>query len=71
MSYYVPIVLENTGPNPITFDSLDQSAKRGDFDIGLSGIEVAPMAECEGILVSREADGTVSVEELRVGRAPE
>ena len=36
----------------------------------LSGIEVAPMAECEGILVSREADGTVSVEELRVGRAP-
>jgi len=37
---------------------------------GLSGMEVAPMAECEGILVSLEADGTVSVEELRVRRAP-
>lgn len=34
---------------------------------GLTGIEVKPFAECEGILVRRDDDGTISVEELRLG----
>ncbi len=32
---------------------------------GLTGREVAPFAECEGIVVSRADDGTISIEELR------
>lgn len=34
---------------------------------GLTGREVAPMRECEGILVTRDDDGGISVEELRLG----
>ena len=36
---------------------------------GLTGSEVAPMAELEGILVTRGDDGAVSVTELRQGAA--
>lgn len=40
------LIAQGLGRTPrfvqITFDSLDQSAKRGDFDIGLSGIEDTP-----------------------------
>jgi phosphohistidine phosphatase SixA len=36
---------------------------------GLSGVEVAPFAECEGILVTQQDDGEFSVEELRAGSA--
>jgi phosphohistidine phosphatase SixA len=32
---------------------------------GLTGREVGPMAECEGILFTRRDDGTIAVEELR------
>jgi phosphohistidine phosphatase SixA len=35
--------------------------------LGLSGVEVASMAELEGILVSQAEDGTLSVQELRRG----
>ena len=35
---------------------------------GLTGAEVAPFRECEGILVRRDADGTITVEELRLAR---
>lgn len=34
---------------------------------GLTGREVAPMRECEGILITRRDDGTIEVEELRLG----
>jgi phosphohistidine phosphatase SixA len=33
---------------------------------GLTGREVEPMRECEGILVSRHEDGRIQVEELRL-----
>jgi phosphohistidine phosphatase SixA len=33
---------------------------------GLTGVEVAPMRECEGILVTRGDDGRVLVDELRL-----
>jgi phosphohistidine phosphatase SixA len=33
---------------------------------GLTGREVEPMAECEGIMVTRRDDGTIAVEELRL-----
>ena len=33
---------------------------------GLTGVEVTPFRECEGILVRRDADGTITVEELRL-----
>jgi phosphohistidine phosphatase SixA len=33
---------------------------------GLTGIEVDAFGECEGVLVTREADGSISVEELRL-----
>jgi phosphohistidine phosphatase SixA len=33
---------------------------------GLTGQEVAPMSECEGILVTRGDDGSISVDELRL-----
>lgn len=39
--------------------------------LGLSGVEVAPMAVCEGILVTLGDDGGITVEELRIGRAPD
>jgi phosphohistidine phosphatase SixA len=34
---------------------------------GLTGREPAPFAECEGILVTALDDGTIAVEELRLG----
>lgn len=34
---------------------------------GLTGREVAPMRECEGILVTRDDEGDISVLELRLG----
>lgn len=37
---------------------------------GLTGRETAPMRELEGILVTRDADGHVEVEELRLGGPP-
>jgi phosphohistidine phosphatase SixA len=37
---------------------------------GLTGQSVDAMGECEGILVTRDDDGTISVEELRVDPAP-
>jgi phosphohistidine phosphatase SixA len=33
---------------------------------GLTGVEVDPFRECEGILVARADDGSLSVEELRL-----
>ena len=33
---------------------------------GLTGVEVAPLRECEGILVCRDDDGTITIEELRI-----
>lgn len=35
---------------------------------GLTGVEVAPLRECEGILVRRNDDGTITSEELRLTR---
>jgi phosphohistidine phosphatase SixA len=32
---------------------------------GLTGRELAPMAECEGVLIARADDGSITVEELR------
>lgn len=34
---------------------------------GLVGIEIEPVAECEGILVTQGDDGSIVVEELRLG----
>ena len=33
---------------------------------GLTGMEIAPLRECEGILVRRNDDGTITSEELRL-----
>ena len=33
---------------------------------GLSGVEIAPLRECEGILVRRGGDETITIEELRL-----
>jgi phosphohistidine phosphatase SixA len=33
---------------------------------GLTGQEIAPVRECEGLLITRSDDGTISVEELRL-----
>jgi phosphohistidine phosphatase SixA len=33
---------------------------------GLTGVEVAPMRECEGILVTRYDDGRIEVDEIRL-----
>ncbi len=33
---------------------------------GLTGVEVRPFGECEGILVRRDDDGAITVEELRL-----
>lgn len=38
--------------------------------LGLTGRETAPMRELEGILVTRDADGHVEVEELRLAEPP-
>ena len=38
---------------------------------GLTGVEVEPFRECEGILVRREDDGAITVEELRLGATGE
>jgi len=39
---------------------------------GLAGREIEPLAECEGILVTRRDDGSIELEELRLpgGRDP-
>jgi phosphohistidine phosphatase SixA len=37
--------------------------------LGLTGAEVAPMGECEGILITMDGGGVVSVTELRIGRS--
>jgi phosphohistidine phosphatase SixA len=34
---------------------------------GLTGEEVGPMRECEGLLITRDDDGHIRVEELRLG----
>lgn len=36
---------------------------------GLTGHEIAPLRECEGIVVSRDEEGAVTIEELRLGPA--
>ena len=33
---------------------------------GLCGVEIAPLRECEGILVRRGGDGAITIEELRL-----
>jgi phosphohistidine phosphatase SixA len=33
---------------------------------GLTGRDVAPMAECEGVLITRDDDGVLTVQELRL-----
>ena len=35
--------------------------------LGLTGREIEPLGECEGILVTRNDDGSLEVEELRIG----
>jgi phosphohistidine phosphatase SixA len=35
--------------------------------LGLTGREIAPFAECEGLLITEEDDGTLAVRELRFG----
>lgn len=37
--------------------------------LGLTGVEVAPVRVCEGILVSLTEDGVLTIEELRRGGA--
>ncbi len=37
---------------------------------GLTGRAVAPMAECEGLLISLDDEGEIAVEELRAGDRP-
>ncbi len=34
---------------------------------GLTGEEIAPVAECEGLLISMDEHGTIDVKELRLG----
>ena len=38
---------------------------------GLTGLEVEPFRECEGILVRRDDDGSIAIEELRLRRPEE
>lgn len=33
---------------------------------GLTGVEIAPLRECEGIAVRRDDDGSITIEELRL-----
>lgn len=35
--------------------------------LGLTGQEIAPLGECEGVLISQDEDGRLSVLELRLG----
>lgn len=37
---------------------------------GLTGDVVAPMGECEGLLLTSDGPGTITVEELRIGTGP-
>jgi broad specificity phosphatase PhoE len=37
--------------------------------LGLTGSQIAPLAECEGVLIVQHSDGTLSVEELRLDDA--
>jgi phosphohistidine phosphatase SixA len=37
---------------------------------GLTGRTVAPMRECEGLLITRDDDGRIEVEEIRLGGRP-
>jgi phosphohistidine phosphatase SixA len=39
--------------------------------LGLTGVEPAPFAECEGILVTAAEDGSLDVDEIRLGPARE
>lgn len=38
--------------------------------LGLTGCEIAPLAECEGILVTLDDHGAISVDELRLASRP-
>jgi hypothetical protein len=38
--------------------------------LGLTGNEIEPLGECEGVLVTLHDDGSVHVEELRLSRDP-
>jgi phosphohistidine phosphatase SixA len=38
--------------------------------VALTGREIEPLAVCEGILVTRHEDGSLSVDELRLGASP-
>jgi phosphohistidine phosphatase SixA len=33
---------------------------------GLTAVEIAPLRECEGVLVRRDDDGSITIEELRL-----
>jgi phosphohistidine phosphatase SixA len=35
--------------------------------LGLTGIEIEPLRECEGVLVTLDDDGSVRIEEIRLG----
>ncbi len=37
--------------------------------LGLTGLEIQPLAECEGVLITEYNDATLAVEELRAPRA--
>jgi hypothetical protein len=34
--------------------------------VGLLGLEVEPMRECEGLLITRSDDGRIAIDELRL-----
>ena len=36
--------------------------------LGLTGVEIDPLGECEGVLVTLSDDGSLRVDELRLGR---
>jgi phosphohistidine phosphatase SixA len=38
--------------------------------LGLTGLEIEPLGECEGILVTRGDDGSIEIEELRLAGGP-
>ena len=38
--------------------------------LGLTGREIEPLAECEGILLTEADDGLLAIEELRLGASP-
>jgi phosphohistidine phosphatase SixA len=39
--------------------------------LGLTGDGIEPLGECEGILITLQDDGSIDVEELRLGRSPQ